>query len=164
MVSETITDLNLNYTGKDSVCKTALPFVLSAPSGFESYLWANGLSTQNINISAIGVYSVTAATAQGCYGRDTVWVIDCLSLEDISEFTSYRYYPNPANNQLTIEAITENNLLVKVYAVSGQLLLDDNVQGKNKLIISTLEYAAGLYIIEVQSDGRTSHQKLVISH
>ena len=164
MVSETITDLHLNYTGKDSVCKTALPFVLSAPSGFESYLWANGLSTQNINISAIGVYSVTAATAQGCYGRDTVWVIDCLSLEDISEFTSYRYYPNPANNQLTIEAITENNLLVKVYAVSGQLLLDDNVQGKNKLIISTLEYAAGLYIIEVQSDGRTSHQKLVISH
>ena len=38
---------------------------LSAPSGY-SYLWSNGATTQSINVSASGSYSVTVTDGNGC--------------------------------------------------------------------------------------------------
>ncbi len=40
--------------------------VLSATPGYASYLWSNGMTTQNITVTAFGTYSVVASDAAGC--------------------------------------------------------------------------------------------------
>ncbi|MHC1778158.1 MAG: PKD domain-containing protein [Lentimicrobium sp.] len=40
--------------------------VLSATPGYASYLWSNGMTTQNIIVTTFGTYSVVASDAAGC--------------------------------------------------------------------------------------------------
>jgi len=40
--------------------------ILSAPAGFASYLWSNGMTTENITVSVSGTYSVQVSDAAGC--------------------------------------------------------------------------------------------------
>lgn len=40
--------------------------ILSATPGYASYLWSNGMTTQNITVTASGTYSVVASDAGGC--------------------------------------------------------------------------------------------------
>lgn len=47
----------LNATGTITLCD-GVNFTLAAPSGFASYLWSNGLTTQQIPVTTNGVYSV----------------------------------------------------------------------------------------------------------
>jgi hypothetical protein len=55
-------------TGPTSACDSA---VLDAGSGFNSYLWSTGETTQTITVSASGTYSVTVTGAGGCTGSDS---------------------------------------------------------------------------------------------
>jgi fibronectin type 3 domain-containing protein/predicted esterase len=41
---------------------------LSAPEGFESYLWSNGATTRTITVSTQGNYTVTVTAPGGCFG------------------------------------------------------------------------------------------------
>jgi PKD repeat protein len=40
--------------------------VLSATPGYASYLWSNGMTTQDITVTTFGTYSVVASDANGC--------------------------------------------------------------------------------------------------
>ena len=52
---------NLNFcTGQSTV--------LTANTGFNTYAWSSGQTTQNITVSQGGTYSVTVSNAQGCTG------------------------------------------------------------------------------------------------
>lgn len=51
---------------------------LNAGSGFNTYLWSDGSSNQNLVINAAGNYSVTVSNGPGCEGADTVSVIEVL--------------------------------------------------------------------------------------
>ncbi|HEY0158457.1 MAG TPA: hypothetical protein VGF28_14335, partial [Thermoanaerobaculia bacterium] len=55
-------------TGPTSACDTA---TLDAGTGFQSYLWSTGETTQTITVSATGTYSVTVTGAGGCTGSDS---------------------------------------------------------------------------------------------
>ena len=41
--------------------------VLSAPAGFDTYAWSNGATTQSIEVSNQGNFSVTVTNADGCF-------------------------------------------------------------------------------------------------
>ncbi|MBN2485021.1 MAG: T9SS type A sorting domain-containing protein [Bacteroidales bacterium] len=57
--------------GPDLVVK-ALDYVLDAGTGFESYSWNTGDTTQTTYIDEAGTYWVAALDANGCPGNDTV--------------------------------------------------------------------------------------------
>ncbi|MBL0358630.1 MAG: right-handed parallel beta-helix repeat-containing protein [Chitinophagaceae bacterium] len=48
--------------------------LLNAGSGFSSYLWNTGDTTQNIKVKSSGWYIVTVANADGCYAKDSSYV------------------------------------------------------------------------------------------
>jgi len=52
-------------TGIVTVCDAA-PLVLSAPTGFASYAWSSGETTDQINITLTGSYTVIVTNASGC--------------------------------------------------------------------------------------------------
>jgi gliding motility-associated-like protein len=60
--------------GKDtSLCSSQLPFSLTATPGFDTYLWSNTSTSQNIDITQSGTYIVAASDLCGVQ-RDTVFI------------------------------------------------------------------------------------------
>ncbi len=43
--------------------------MLTAPNGYNSYVWSNGATTKNITVSSAGFYAVTVTNANGCSGN-----------------------------------------------------------------------------------------------
>ena len=57
---------------------TGETITLSAQAGFVSYDWsanAGSATTQTVNVTAIGDYSVTVVDAEGCIGADTITIV-----------------------------------------------------------------------------------------
>ena len=63
--------------------------VLNAGSGYNSYTWSNGSTTQTINVSTTGTYAVTVSNANGCTGADTISVSALSGSTTISGATSF---------------------------------------------------------------------------
>lgn len=72
----TITSSILPSAGTVTVCDAA-PLVLSAPAGFTAYAWSSGETTDQINVTVAGSYTVTVTDAAGCTspGSDPILVI-----------------------------------------------------------------------------------------
>jgi len=62
--------------------------------------------------------------------------------ESLALESNVELYPNPFSNEIRV---TKENLSVKIYNFSGQLVLET----KNEMIINTSELSSGLYLIEI---------------
>ncbi|MFD2550300.1 choice-of-anchor L domain-containing protein [Bizionia sediminis] len=88
-----------------TVCLDNLPLVVSADTGFETdtYLWSTGARTSEIEITEIGMYSVTVTTDYGCTTTATFNVIE--SEQATIEFTETVDFSDPNNITVTISGI-----------------------------------------------------------
>ena len=62
----------------DNIMCTGETITLSAQAGFVSYDWsanAGSATTQTVDVTAIGDYSVTVVDAEGCIGADTITIV-----------------------------------------------------------------------------------------
>ena len=83
-----------------------------------------------------------------------------LSLEDTS-LTDLKIYPNPSSGDfLTISTAEQGDKYVKLFNVTGQMVMNTKLVQDQKLNISSL--SSGFYIIEVSINGRLDTQKLVV--
>ena len=74
---------------------------IDAPSGFASYQWSTGDTTQNVTINAPGDYSVTVTDANGCTNSKTITVeTSDVAVIDKIDFVDF----NANNNQITVHA------------------------------------------------------------
>jgi gliding motility-associated-like protein len=64
------------YLGKDtSICADNF-LTLSAGTGFNNYVWSNGMSTRQVAINTPGIFSVIGKTIEGCKSYDTLRLIE----------------------------------------------------------------------------------------
>jgi alpha-amylase len=75
---------------------------------------------------------------------------------------AYLVYPNPADNQVTIEGTDIENADLHFININGQLLNLSRVSEKNKVIFNTSTLKSGLYFINVQNDGKIENKKVMI--
>jgi len=61
---------SINLGNDTIVCGAGL--TLNAGSGFTSYNWNNGASTQSINVTNSSIYSVTVSNTQNCFNSDEI--------------------------------------------------------------------------------------------
>ena len=104
------------------LCLDNLPLVVSADTGFSSdtYLWSTGATTSEITITAIGNYTVTVTSVNGCVTTDNFEVIE--SEAAIIEFTQTVDFADP--NSITIEVSGIGDYL---YQLDGGLPQTSNV-------------------------------------
>lgn len=57
---------NCTITGEDFICQVGQVTQLCAPPGAAAYLWSTGATTNCINVSAAGTFTVTVTNASGC--------------------------------------------------------------------------------------------------
>ena len=83
-----------------------------------------------------------------------------LSLDDTS-LTDLKVFPNPSSvDFLTISTAEQGDKYVKVFNVTGQMLMNTKLLQDQKLNISSL--SSGFYLIEVNINGRSDTLKLII--
>jgi hypothetical protein len=110
------------------------------------------------------VYGVSGASNTACYTlRTTISASSLRSAEPQEEVTetsreeNVRLYPNPVNQQLSLEfnMISENQVYVTIYDISGKLIsvdLFDGAEGSNVFYKDVQTYANGFYIISLSTN------------
>ncbi|QQS31338.1 MAG: T9SS type A sorting domain-containing protein [Sphingobacteriales bacterium] len=112
-----------------------------------------------------GIYPqfVTAQTSS-CIGTASLDVVieDCTSIEDVSFDQSYRLFPNPASQSITIETNhpLQQDAVVKLVNMLGQTLSRNNLSQRLTLDISA--YPAGVYFVIVESHQNIATKQILI--
>ncbi|MCX6182569.1 MAG: T9SS type A sorting domain-containing protein, partial [Bacteroidetes bacterium] len=82
---------------------------------------------------------------------------------------AFTVYPNPVNNELTVEFNSEAlaKVRVDIYTIEGQLLLQQNTEafvGSNKIKISTAVLPTGVYLLSIGEGNQRITKRLIITH
>lgn len=77
-------------------------------------------------------------------------------------------YPNPAKDNLSVEftSAVEGNSLVNVFNIVGQKVMTYSVSvidGLNTSSLNTSDLISGIYVFEIELNGKTTREKFVIS-
>ncbi|RYE25645.1 MAG: T9SS type A sorting domain-containing protein [Sphingobacteriales bacterium] len=99
-----------------------------------------------------------AANYQLFYGVE-LWKMELIptSVHNVGSLTNTIIYPNPASNTFSIKNNNSNNTTVRLFSLTGQLLLQ--TQQTENINIASLP--AGNYMVQVIADGQATMQKLV---
>lgn len=138
---------------------------LSGPSPY-SWAWLFGdggnsnLQNPSNTYTAVGTYTVTLLSSHGACS-DTAYsdvtVINTSSIEESQYAISI--YPNPANNEISIEGLNGALSMVELYSMDGKLMLQSEMQD-GTLNIEALP--SGSYILVVRNDEIFIRERLVI--
>ncbi|MBK7909423.1 T9SS type A sorting domain-containing protein [Candidatus Pollutiaquabacter sp.] len=146
--------------GNDStVCSSAVVQV-NAGSGFVTYRWSNGATTQSINVDSsgtgIGVATVwvTVTNAANCSAQDTLLITfdACAGITPGPAVVPGVYvFPNPTTEEFII--LTGQPVTVTIYDANGKLLFrKEQVEGR---IEAGRDFAPGMYLVEVTNQTAT---------
>ncbi|MFM2224063.1 MAG: hypothetical protein RJA07_265 [Bacteroidota bacterium] len=160
--------------GSDVFCFNNVPVSLSA-GGASNFIWSPpyGLSTTfgssvQANPTSTTTYVVTGIDANGCSSTDDV-VVYVLStgIDEISSAIDLKIYPNPFQQNTSIEFnLTEmKDVKILLLNVQGQLLntlMDENkVIGSHKLSLNAEGLAAGQYILFIKTNDGMVVKKII---
>lgn len=147
--------------------------IYNAGSGFQSYQWSTGDSTQmiileehNLQPGENTIY-VTVKDHNGCpYTATKVIFADpTSSVEEHSSKPITTLYPNPTRGNFTLDISTlEKQAAIKIFSLNGQAVYERLVYpGKNLSLDFHLPHlASGTYILQlINQEAATSH-KLII--
>ncbi len=77
--------------------------------------------------------------------------------------SSISLYPNPAPNQLTITlGSSTKNIEVTIADITGKIIYKTTSTDTQKLEVNTSEFAAGIYVVQIQTGDFIATKKLVI--
>lgn len=141
---------------------------------FTSEVLTTEQSTEMLNIADKCRYSggYAVALARGFYDEPIDSYeqdLDCQPVEDIGNFNAYQspitnfnIYPNPTQSVLILEVNEKfEEGSVKIYNYLGVPL--ENVSfTENKIQLSVADMVAGIYFVEVETDGQKSHRRTFI--
>ncbi|HRG37104.1 MAG TPA: T9SS type A sorting domain-containing protein [Bacteroidia bacterium] len=72
------------------------------------------------------------------------------------------FYPNPVNNIVQVQLSEQvNNATLKVYTITGQVVLEKTKVSGNKFQLQIENLASGTYFIELTENGNSSRNKLI---
>jgi Zn-dependent metalloprotease len=128
----------------------------SFPGGFPS---SSDEQNPKVKYFVGGLYQVSLT----CYndaGNNSVTKTDYIAVSlgnDVNDHFSrlVSYYPNPTNDKLFIES--ERDFRVKVYSVTGKLMVDLS----NQKEISLAALNKGLYILQIETEGKIIKDKII---
>ncbi len=127
----------INVDGPTSFCEGG-SVVLDAGTGYGSYLWTSGSTTQSITVSESGTYSVTVMDLYGCIDSTllptpvtvTVWdpqpvlstVADTIWVVNAADFSTFQWYLNGVE----VNGATSANLTIQQTGMYTCVVTDAN--------------------------------------
>lgn len=146
-------------------------YLVSANTGFDSYLWSDGSTSQSILVDTSGTgyrnatFKVTVSLS-GCLASDSVNITfdGCSSLMNYNE-DAWKYYPNPTSGNVTLEFSEELNSAIKIIItdIEGNIIKNLEIQNPSgyKSEIDLTNYNSGLLFIRIITGDKVFSNKLL---
>jgi hypothetical protein len=156
------------YIGNDTILQTPFSYVIDAGTGFNSYQWSTGESTQSITVTGGGIYWVTVTGGpNGCSATDTILVNYIVGMESALVEDDVRLFPNPGSGLVTISGLNpagEARQFI-ISDVSGRTIIQQKMDpGAEKIILDVSALADGIYTLQVKKAEGILSRKLVVQH
>lgn len=156
---------------KDTIALSDTMTLSTNPSGYKSILWSTGATTNTIkfkgaNLGPIGKYQFTieAESNTGCTETDTLYIHtkkDGTSITNLTNTTQIKLYPNPAQDEITIEG--KELVKIQVFNTHGQLIIEKNTE-EDIFSISTKQLPTGIYYLKaIDKQNRESVVRLMVN-
>lgn len=123
----------------------------------------NALSAETNVIFRIVFHSDPFVNQEGVIIDDFYVDGTTLGLDEF-ELSNVFISPNPSDNIFNIYLKNINNLNLNVYDVTGKLVLrrTNEVKSQGKYNLDMTNYAAGIYFLNLESEGRSTTKKLIL--
>lgn len=151
--------------GKDGLYLGMETGVFYINNEMEDWLpYSNGIP--NVIINELEINNTTNMLYAGSYGRG-LWASPLqettLNVEDRFSESTVSIFPNPANSQVTIALKNAQNTTIRVFDITGKIVLyqpDLFIAQRHTLQIENL--ASGTYFVRINSEAGTVTKKLLI--
>lgn len=133
-------------------------------AGANSYSWTNGPNTAQYQVSPASTttYQVSGSSSDGCNNTTTFVqrVSECTGIENTASAGAVRFYPNPGNGQIEVEANSvPNTARIEVRNYLGQVVLASTISES----IDISAFTKGVYVVSVLDNATTLyHVKYVL--
>jgi hypothetical protein len=125
---------------------------ISAGTGFATYSWSTGETTNSIVVDSMGIYSVTVSNSNGCTAEDSVLVTIVTSVHFDLEELGIQVFPNPAREMININSKKLQIDNISLLGQDGRVLLISeahlNPGDQKSLDIQSL--SPGTYFVKIQ--------------
>ncbi|MCH8318825.1 MAG: T9SS type A sorting domain-containing protein [Bacteroidetes bacterium] len=129
------------------------PYTITWSTGETTIVTLIGDSMKILDLAA-GTYTVTVTDAVGCITSGVVEVAGATGINQLTEGSSIKLYPNPTNGTLNIDLVNVKATNIMVYNLLGKAVAKVNgvksqLNANYTIDLSTL--ANGTYIVKIQS-------------
>ena len=159
-----VTEQTASLGSDTTICMQSSMII--SPGVFDTYSWNTGQLTDSIIVGPIlnpGVITYTVdVTSALCNSTASITITfdNCIGIEEIKSY-SLNAYPNPANDNFTINTDFTQNYELKIYDNQGKMILVQEMIGTDKNIdVSVLEQ--GVYILTISDGNQVVRKKLQI--
>jgi len=126
--------------------------------------WSTGAIGNEIEDLLLGNYTVTVEDANGCMYEETIEISETTSIENALFLESFDIFPNPNQGQFNIDLVLnqQQDITIRVVNMIGQIILETKKENINQLNIPIhlSNISAGIYFVEIESEGRRSFRKI----
>ena len=126
-----------------------------------SYQWNGPINSANAIVTPIvsGNYCVQVTDNNACASVQVCENLTISGVKEISFNNDLILYPNPANDQITLE-FTGNMIDIKVYNMLGELIIEQkNTDGQSAIQLSLENWNAAIYSVQLQWENGSIVQK-----
>lgn len=123
----------------------------SGGTGTYKYYWNTGDSTDIINISSSGTYTVTVTDENDCVDTATLNIV-LSAHESLLQVTDFHIYPNPVKDYLCVKSmrLANRNLKMDLMDVYGRYVWQGiQVNHQQCIELKSLNLSGGLYFLKI---------------
>ncbi len=152
---------NLNLADTIKICTGAAAHIEVPTFEEATYTWSSGQSINFIDVSTEEMYKVTVSNFCGTKADSTYLNVEnCASgLEESSE-SKISIYPNPIQNQLTIDLIEKEEAEILVFKIDGSIYKTFQ-NSESELVIDCSDWQAGTYILQVKTNTKVLTNRII---
>jgi uncharacterized delta-60 repeat protein len=106
-----------------------------------------------------GSYAVEI-TKNGCSLTSPCFVMNTLGTKDFDNENTFKLYPNPTKDFITIEMNALDNAKLKIFDVNGQFILSKELKTTSN-IINISQLASGIYMFQISNESGSVIKKVI---
>ena len=131
--------------------------------GASNFTWTNGNTGSQLQASPVTTttYQVQGLGNNGCVGTGSLVlkVNECTGIEKFADVGSIRFYPNPGNGQIEIEANSvPKTARIEVRNYLGQVVFESSISES----IDITAFAKGVYVVSVLDNTTTLYHVIFV--